>query len=620
VKSRNIWKNRGFLLGLLTLLTLGTATLSMVANSNQGRIEKPVFASETITLSNLGTSLGTTSNTSILQTTVNGYSLNYLQGKKQTVGTSHAILLAKSTGAFISNDTPIPGTIVSTKVSILSGASGSTTYYCHFAATEFLSAGSGGTAVNITGGNSHVYTNSTPDATYFCISLGNANNGQVLSLEIIYDSTPTKTLTGIAVTKQPDKLSYYRKELFDSTGMEVMASYSDLSSEIVTTTYSTEPLTVGTTSIVLSYTYGEVTKTTSVAISVSDRNLISIEITTNPTKMTYSIGQPFDPTGMVVKADYDAGSSVFDYDEYIYSPEEAFSVLGENTVTITSTESALISDALTVIVIAQTEGIYTITSATTTYTPTPIISNLSINKSDEELGDITYSDNDNFRLGGSPNTADMMIGANDKVGGAVRFTLPSGLFATEVQFIGMKVDAGKNPVLSINSELSFTYSSSTATLKPYANSILISTIGTSRIWVSSITIIAKVEGNSALDYGTHFIAKTASECSTLSVSSSTWASLKDIYDAADADLQYIIKTTEADVDGTDLEKAIARYTYICKKYGYDNYLFLVLESTAHPTDPQSYHKEYLTLAISLIAISGASLIGWYYITKKRAIS
>ena len=141
---------------------------------------------ETVTLNNLGAGLSSTSNSSVSTTKVGDYTLNYLQGKKQ----GSSILLAKGTNggtSFISNKTPIPGAIKSVTVYINSGAAGKTTYHCAFSTTECTSKyTTGSTAVNITGGNNHKYTCSVASASYFCISLGNNNNGQVLKLEIEY--------------------------------------------------------------------------------------------------------------------------------------------------------------------------------------------------------------------------------------------------------------------------------------------------------------------------------------------------------------------------------------------------------------------------------------------------
>ena len=164
---------------------------------------------ETLTLNNLGASLTSTSNSTISTTTItatgdnkSSYIINYLQCKKQTNGSSHAMLLAKSVGAFISNKTAMPGNIKSVTVYVLTGAAGKTTYHCAFSKTECTSAyTTGSTAVNITGGNSNKYTCTVSNAKYFCISLGNTNNGQVYKLDVEYEvDTPPSCTTNPTVS------------------------------------------------------------------------------------------------------------------------------------------------------------------------------------------------------------------------------------------------------------------------------------------------------------------------------------------------------------------------------------------------------------------------------------
>lgn len=158
----------------------------------------------TLTLNNLGTNVGTTSNTSVETTDIAAtggstatYTLNYLQGKKQ----GSAILLAGGTNggtSFISNKTAMPGDIQSVKVYINSGASGQATYHCAFNTTECTARYvTGSTAQKITGGNSHTYTCSVSGARYFCIALGNNKNGQVLKVDVTYTAggTPQPTIS-----------------------------------------------------------------------------------------------------------------------------------------------------------------------------------------------------------------------------------------------------------------------------------------------------------------------------------------------------------------------------------------------------------------------------------------
>lgn len=157
---------------------------------------------KTITLDKIGTGVGGSSNTSVKTTSIslnNGsdkFVLNYLQGKKQ----GDAILLAKKTGAFISNNTPVPGTIKSVEVYISTTASDNTTYHCAFSTLECTEAyTTGSTAVNIKKGKSNVFSCGVKNANYFCVSLGNAYNGQVLKLVITYEDSSTPQPGEVAV-------------------------------------------------------------------------------------------------------------------------------------------------------------------------------------------------------------------------------------------------------------------------------------------------------------------------------------------------------------------------------------------------------------------------------------
>lgn len=152
-----------------------------------------------VTLDNIGTSLTSTANTTASTTdiiatgTEDEYTLNYYQCKKQ----GSAMLMTKNANPYISNKTPMPGNIKSVQVFINTGAAGKTTYDCAFSATECnaANAATGVGAVNITGGNSNTFE-ANVEGKYFLITLGNANNGQVLKLVITCEgsSSPEPTV------------------------------------------------------------------------------------------------------------------------------------------------------------------------------------------------------------------------------------------------------------------------------------------------------------------------------------------------------------------------------------------------------------------------------------------
>lgn len=84
------------------------------------------------------------------------------------------------------------------------------------------------------------------------------------------------TLSSIAVTTPPNKTSYYVGETFDTSGMVVTATWSDNStSEVTNYTYSPDTaLTLSDTVITITYTIGDVTQTTTQAITVLSRGIL----------------------------------------------------------------------------------------------------------------------------------------------------------------------------------------------------------------------------------------------------------------------------------------------------------------------------------------------------------
>ena len=227
-----------------------------------GREAKAVYATtQEIALTDIGKDLSSTANTtastvSVTATgTTDSYVLNYFQCKKQTNSSKYAMFMVKNVGAYISNHTAIPGAITKLELFILTGAAGGTTYDVAFGTTEFDSAVSGVGAVNITGGNSHEFSNNVSGARYFCVKLGNSNNGQVLGMTITYeaeggDPTPA-TYTGVEVSQKTALTGTYKGEAF----YECQATVSG------TGAYSSSV----TWSITSTNTYGSGTSITNVA-------------------------------------------------------------------------------------------------------------------------------------------------------------------------------------------------------------------------------------------------------------------------------------------------------------------------------------------------------------------
>lgn len=144
-------------------------------------------------------------------------------------------------------------------------------------------------------------------------------------------STLVESYNDISIVVAPNKVDYLEGEMFDPTGMVVVANRVDGSSvEIVEYTYNTDALISGTTSMEIVYmNYGTI-YTTTVDITVNSFNSISIE--TQPTKTVYTEGEVFDPTGMVVVANMDNGETRV-IDGYTYSNNQL--IYGTESIDIT---------------------------------------------------------------------------------------------------------------------------------------------------------------------------------------------------------------------------------------------------------------------------------------------
>ena len=113
------------------------------------------------------------------------------------------------------------------------------------------------------------------DTYNFTVTAPTANStvSDTFTLTVTDGSTSAKTLTGIAITTPPTKTAYTVGQPFDPTGMVVTAHYSGGSTAEVSgyTTSPTGLLTTNDTSITVSYTEGGVTKTTTLAITVTPK-------------------------------------------------------------------------------------------------------------------------------------------------------------------------------------------------------------------------------------------------------------------------------------------------------------------------------------------------------------
>ena len=190
-----------------------------------------------------------------------------------------------------------------------------------------------------------------------------SNVGKVFNLSGGGGSGSPK-MESLTIATPPNKTVYKSGETFDPTGMVVVANYGEgLMANVTGYTVSPSVLTDGVSEVVITYTEGRITKTATVAVTV-EKVLVSIAITTQPTKTVYQYQESLDPAGMVVTATFSDGSTAAVLD-YTY-PTTNFSTLGRQVMKLEYTyEGVTKSTDLVVTVQGKTISVPTQTNIPT---------------------------------------------------------------------------------------------------------------------------------------------------------------------------------------------------------------------------------------------------------------
>ena len=146
------------------------------------------------------------------------------------------------------------------------------------------------------------------------------------------DDTGKPLLSRIAILSPPARRSYQRGDILDTTGLQIMAYYSDGRQEDVTEGIhlsQTELLVPGRQQICVSY--GECQD--SFEIIVTEVYITSLKILTMPEKQTYSVGESLETKGMTIGVTYSNGTSARIQSDFTCTPE-SFTEAGEIPVTV----------------------------------------------------------------------------------------------------------------------------------------------------------------------------------------------------------------------------------------------------------------------------------------------
>ena len=141
-------------------------------------------------------------------------------------------------------------------------------------------------------------------------------HGNVSIKAFTKDTSIKPVLDKIEITKAPTKVTYTEGENFNPTGMVVIATYSDMSTKEIKDyeIENGENLYYGQENVTISYTEGDITKTVEQKITVNElvveKEVQSIEILKNPTKLTYIQNEEeLNLDGGLIKIIYSDGST-----------------------------------------------------------------------------------------------------------------------------------------------------------------------------------------------------------------------------------------------------------------------------------------------------------------------
>ena len=174
--------------------------------------------------------------------------------------------------------------------------------------------------------------------TQYTLKVTSAHNTQITAIKIYKKVNSNAELVSIAVSDYP--ANFYVGDIFSHEGAKVTATFSDNSTQEVTSQaeFTTPDMTsAGTKAVTVSYTRGDVTKTTSYDIVVSAVALESIAISGNYPK-EFEQGNTFSYEGAVVTATYNNGSTQDVTANATFTTPD-MSTVGTQTVSVSYTEN-----------------------------------------------------------------------------------------------------------------------------------------------------------------------------------------------------------------------------------------------------------------------------------------
>ena len=139
------------------------------------------------------------------------------------------------------------------------------------------------------------------------------------------------SISNISVYSKPYIDQYFTGEKLDANGLVLTLTYSNNSTQLISTGFTTnyDFSTPGTKTVTVTYEG----KTTSFTVNVIEPEVIDVQIATNATKTSYYVGDTLDTTNLSLLATYNNGDTKIITSGYTTNYD--FSTAGTKTVTVT---------------------------------------------------------------------------------------------------------------------------------------------------------------------------------------------------------------------------------------------------------------------------------------------
>ena len=142
------------------------------------------------------------------------------------------------------------------------------------------------------------------------------------------------SITGIEAVLADETKKWFEGNAFAASDVTVKTVYASGKKTSVTDGYTVSPTTLELATTKITVTHTASGKTAEVAITVAARTLTKIQVTAQPTKTTYYVGEAFDAAGLVVTATYSDGTTANVTENVTFSGNTTAAVADLQTVTV----------------------------------------------------------------------------------------------------------------------------------------------------------------------------------------------------------------------------------------------------------------------------------------------